>query len=455
MKTKQALILVVVSVILFCALTVCATDDIKLNINGKDVLLDVPPVMVNDRVLIPVRVLFETVGGNVEWFPDTQRVVIEFEDKKIILAIGRDTAFVSGEEIPLDVPAQIISDRTLIPVRFVAENLGMDVDWDQETQTVLVKNIIINSYTLSEASVSFTDDNILIKLTGVGEIKHKYIKLANPNRMIFDFENCNLSKDIKNIAVKDGNLLNIRFGQFNGTTARVVFDVNNISSYKVSAADDVLTIQVPATEITDVIENYSSKYTLSSKAKNKLVVIDPGHGGKDVGTIGVHKGKDVYEKDINIKICKYLNQYLKNSGVKTYMIRSNDETVDIYERPEIANEKGAYLYLSVHNNSSVNPETNGVQIYYSNSTVTFDGIENKTWAKFYYDEIALLGLNKAGMVDNDKYIVINKTKMPAIIVENAFVSNEDDLNRLMDDDFLKKLAQKICDATVLTLNKTV
>ena len=80
---------------------------------------------------------------------------------------------------------------------------------------------------------------------------------------------------------------------------------------------------------------------------------------------------------------------------------------------------------------------------------------NKELSKVYYDNIAALGLTKAGMVDNPRYIVIYKSEMTSIIIENAFVSNESDLEKLMDDDFKTDLAAAICESTITVLNKSV
>ncbi len=108
----------------------------------------------------------------------------------------------------------------------------------------------------------------------------------------------------------------------------------------------------------------------------------------------------------------------------------------------------------INNNASSNPETSGVQVYYSDSTPAFEKISNKTWANYYYEAIASLGAEKRGLIDNSRYIVIGKSNMPSIIVENAFMSNSGDMTKLMDDNYLKKLAMKICDSTIQTLNNS-
>lgn len=453
---RKFLITFLFVLMIFSSISCFADNDIRLKINDKEIKMDVPPVIVNDRTLIPVRVLFENVGGEVEWFPETQRVVINYNDIKIILAIGRDTAFVSGKELKLDSPAQIINDRTLIPVRFVSENLGFNVEWDEKSHTVSVNTKRVNKYKLSNVNVTYDSTYIIITVKGVGKIKADYKYLENPDRMIFDFKDCTMSATDKEIAVTDGVVKKVRLGQYVDDTARVVIDTDKIMTYKIQYTVNDCIIKIKKNQKTEINSSFKSSYKLSDpELKEALVIIDPGHGGSDVGAIGVYNGEDIYEKTLDIKISTYLNTYLKNSGVSTYMIRDGDQTVDIYDRPEIANEKDGYLYLSIHNNAAANTEAKGVQVFYSDSTPSFENIKNKKWAQVFYDEIASLGLNKAGLKDNNKYIVINKTKMPAAILECAFMTNKDDLEKLLDDEFLKQIAMKIGDATIKVLNMSV
>ena len=108
--------------------------------------------------------------------------------------------------------------------------------------------------------------------------------------------------------------------------------------------------------------------------------------------------------------------------------------------------------MSLHNNAAENETAKGVQICYADTTTKFSDITNKEISTIFYDNIASLGLRKAGLLNNPRYIVIYRANMPSIIVESAFMSNQDDLALLMDDDFIVKLAQKICDSALEVLN---
>ena len=113
-------------------------DDIKVMLNGNAITFDQPPVIRDDRTLVPVRAIFEALGAEVRWDGDTQTVLSQKGATLVQLKIGSNIMTVNGREIALDVPAQIINDRTLVPVRAIAEAYGCKVDWDGATKTVII-----------------------------------------------------------------------------------------------------------------------------------------------------------------------------------------------------------------------------------------------------------------------------------------------------------------------------
>lgn len=112
---------------------------ITVTINGQPVdFADQPACVVDNRTLVPVRGVLEALGAKVEWFGEYQMVVASTDTSKITMRIGDTSYYVNEELRTLDVPAQLISDRTMIPARACAEALGCLVDWDQETKTVII-----------------------------------------------------------------------------------------------------------------------------------------------------------------------------------------------------------------------------------------------------------------------------------------------------------------------------
>ena len=94
--------------------------------------LDVQPVVLEDRTLVPVRFIAESFGAKVGWDGATETVTVQLGDTDITLQIGSCDMTVNGKTTTLDVPAQTINDRTLIPLRAIAESLGKTVFWDDQ-----------------------------------------------------------------------------------------------------------------------------------------------------------------------------------------------------------------------------------------------------------------------------------------------------------------------------------
>lgn len=117
-------------------------DKIKVKINDGEVDFtkydSVFPYIENDTTLIPIRAIAEGLGLDVSWDGNTQKVIIEGR-VKISFAIDSDTVEVNGESVKIDVPAHIVDDRTFVPLRFISERMDADVEWDEATRTIDIK----------------------------------------------------------------------------------------------------------------------------------------------------------------------------------------------------------------------------------------------------------------------------------------------------------------------------
>ena len=110
----------------------------RVQLNGQKLKFDVPPIIENGRVLVPMRAIFETFGAEIDWDGETSTVTAATSDKSIMMQMGNPQMQLNGKRMTLDVPPQIILDRTLVPVRAVSEALNATVDWNEETQTVII-----------------------------------------------------------------------------------------------------------------------------------------------------------------------------------------------------------------------------------------------------------------------------------------------------------------------------
>ena len=111
---------------------------ITVYIDGLDLYFDSEPIIVNDRTMVPMRKIFENLGAEVSWDNDAKKVTAVRDNVTIELTIGNDIAFTNGEAKKLDAPAIIQDNRTLVPLRFVAETLNCDVSWDGANRRVVI-----------------------------------------------------------------------------------------------------------------------------------------------------------------------------------------------------------------------------------------------------------------------------------------------------------------------------
>ena len=118
---------------------VSASERIGLKINGKKISTISAPVVIDNRTLVPARAVLEALGATVTWEQNTQKIYADMENINIVFQIDNDVALVNGKELAMEVGPKIISNATMIPVRFAAELLGYDVEWDSESNSVVMK----------------------------------------------------------------------------------------------------------------------------------------------------------------------------------------------------------------------------------------------------------------------------------------------------------------------------
>ena len=135
---KKAIAAATTAAMMLTASGVHCEDDVKVMLDGTQLSFDVPPQIISDRTFVPLRVIFEAMGAEVDWDGDTRKVTAVKDDTTVEMIIDSAVMSVNSEEITLDVPPQIVDDRTLVPARAVAESFGAEVNWDGDTRTVII-----------------------------------------------------------------------------------------------------------------------------------------------------------------------------------------------------------------------------------------------------------------------------------------------------------------------------
>lgn len=253
-KWSRWLIYVVVILVLFGESPAFCGEQpgIRLVVDGTQVIPDVPPVIVEGRTLVPIRIVSEELGAAVKWDGETRTVTVVSAGTTVFLRIGDKKAVVGDSTVELDVPAVIINSRTMVPIRFVATALGATVDWDGDTRTVKVdRRPAPGPLRVASLEHEVTSEGVLVTIRGQGLKGYSAKTLAAdgdaPDRLILDFQGLGLSLG-SSIPIEAGPVARVRTGML-GTIpdiARVVFDLTEPVRFdvSVSSSGDVLRLLI-------------------------------------------------------------------------------------------------------------------------------------------------------------------------------------------------------------------
>lgn len=181
------------------------------------------------------------------------------------------------------------------------------------------------------------------------------------------------------------------------------------------------------------------------KLSEKHIVIDPGHGGKSLGAVGREKDSVVYEKDINLAIARRVRQLLLKEKATVTMTREDDSHVELYARPQLANDLGADFFISIHCDSTPKPNSaSGTTTYFHASDP-----DGRALAQAIQKHLAAVtGLPNRGArsdtaIYQSGFAVLRRSNMPAVLIEVAYINHDVDRAKLKDPKFQQKVAEAI------------
>lgn len=356
-----------------------------------------------------------------------------------------------GEEIVFeendDIPPIIVRDRTLIPARALFESMGGIVFWDEERQEVEIQlgdSYVVLGIDSTEAWVNDEAQTLEVPAIIVAREGEYYGRTMIPLRFVAESLGCfvdwnELEREVIIISPKDPE--GDKDGQNTGEQPEIT------SGAAISFWDPFI---------------YEPLEMMNENAAQKLIALDLGHGGSDVGAIGhEHKKDELYEKTVNLKVGLYLRDYLREAGASVYMIREKDVYVGLIERTEAANNRGADLYVAIHNNSSNFDWPMGTEVHYYNKVDDEERDEMQLYG-IYSEDVAesvqkemlkALGTFDRGVKNSPRLIVLNRTVMPAIVIEGAFLSNEEDFEMIKTDEYAKRYAYATAKGLISVMNK--
>ena len=148
MKKTLSLALAVLFIIALVPTAAAASDGIAVTIEGQQVIFpDQRPVIIENRTLVPVRGVFEQLGFEVEWDSGARQAILTSDSHTVVITIGSNEFTTNGVSHTLDVPAQLIANRTMLPLRLPLESVGYSVKWDGKMRMVLIRQAVEEKWT--------------------------------------------------------------------------------------------------------------------------------------------------------------------------------------------------------------------------------------------------------------------------------------------------------------------
>lgn len=290
------------------------------------------------------------------------------------------------------------------------------------------------------------DTYLHIEINTNREVKNFSIQ-ENPNnkyQLIFNIEDAQIS-NISRQEKLDGNIAKKVFLQEKKDTVQgkiyLQEEVNN--NYKIySLGKKGIAIDI----FNSVVNTPVASDVALSNVKNKIITIDPGHGGSDSGAIGPN---GYTEKEGAFAISQKVASILNQSGAKVVMTRDSD--VDVYgpnasarnelqARVDVGNRVNSDIFVSIHCNAFVNPAANGTQTFYYGSSYQGQRLAQSIQEKM----IEANGLRDRG-ISTCNFYVVKHSYMPAVLIETAFITNYDEEALLSDDEWQTTMAKAIAE----------
>jgi N-acetylmuramoyl-L-alanine amidase/putative methionine-R-sulfoxide reductase with GAF domain len=341
-------------------------------------------------------------------------------------------------------------------------------------------------------------DSSTVVLDLEDQVQYEAHRLANPDRIYFDLHDTSLASELagKTIEIGDPLLARIRVAQPVSGLTRLVLETKGDSNYSVSLEPSPYRLLVQLTRVGAAPKAQINLFPGSGESAQKpaivvppptkqdlqlrahvpkmRIVVDAGHGGWDLGTVG--RG-GLLEKDLVLEIAQRLGKLLESRlGAEVILTRNDDNYIPLDERADMANHAQADLFVSVHANYSDLPSARGVETYYTNLFSAPNVKEMETNGAGPNPSVTIASLTPAALVDKIQqsrllaasvqrslygallagnpglrdrgvkeasYVVLTETAMPGILAEVSFVSSPTDEQKLRNDGYREEIAEAL------------
>ena len=425
------------------------------------------------------------------WNATSRKVVLGVGKTRFILTVDTRVVVIDGEPVMLRSPVRYDSGFVMIPLEFILEvashYTAWTFSWDADTRTLSVRGF---GYNVEQIAFSSTANRTTATIT-LGEPLMYHMDANTPGLVRLKLYGGRVDTRAFTHRERRGLIQGVRAEQ-SDRDAFIYFDIERLTArIRIDREDKpdriVLVLEkgelpeIPETEFegSRVVEIVDETTAERRTIDIETVVIDPGHGGKDHGKTGYG---GLLEKDVNLMLALAMRERIEDElGLKVVLTREDDRLLSLTRRTEIANEAGADLFVSVHCNSWFSERTGGFEAYflsparseseralarYENAAgdpiadtpngdidfIIWDLVQNEyinessTFAEFIQKEMDdRLPVRNRG-VKQANFVVLQGAKMPAVLIETAFLSNPSEERMLADPDFHRKVADGLVEA---------
>lgn len=476
-----------------------AGTDIGIYLNGEKAASDVSPYIDgNSRTMVPLRFIAESTGAYVEWNMGTQIITIKQQNCEMELTIGSSKALVDNRTVQLDTQPVLKDGRTMVPLRFVSEQLGCLVSWNVQQQSVYIntreaveKELVVAVSSVANIRkgpgttypvITTVKNGAVLDAIGISAGWYEILLADNSKGWISativqpkgeqDDED---QEEPEEPGEEDPGDNNGDTGDIAGNSVIMITDSVNIRQSP-SADSPKIGVAYSGQELaalgeqgdwfkvktsdgqTGYIANWLAAYkkepsNSSGSLRGKIIVIDPGHGslqsggGSDPGAVSP---SGYYERDINIRIASAAGKVLSDNGATVIYTRMGSKTsITLKGRAQVANNLGADAFVSIHCNSSTSSTPSGTSTYYyTKGKDAWLQQECKRLATLVQEElVAALGRKNLGIIDQN-LAVTRETIVPSILVETAFLSNAAEEQLLSNYDFQEKAGKAVAEGVM-------
>lgn len=449
------------------------------------------PENVNGSVMIPIRVVSESLGYQVKWDQKVHKVTISQDFKTIQLTVGSKLADADGVTLNLNAAPKQTGGTVLVPIRFVSEQFGLSVGWDNREKTVYLSANPISMPSAAPASqapqpsasqaasatpspsatpstsatpassssqasptptpsagipgtaavqvkgAAFEANQLMIAVSG--SVQPAVTSLDNPNRIVVELPSSMIAPDLGG-GLASGILNTTGYPLISGISYSTAPGNPTTVRFEISTTER-LAYQLSVDAGTGLITVSLGTGTSGGSTGNgrPVVVLDAGHGGTQPGATSAAGRK---EKDFNLVVIQKVGALLQNDGrVDVVYTRTQDVTLSLEGRVSIAEAAGADVFVSVHANAMPTSaknwtQVNGSETYYSRS-------ESLPLARVMHKHlVAGTGLKDNGIRAKSLHVT-RETSMPAVLLEAGYLTNVSEAAKLYSTDFQDSLAREI------------